>query len=143
MFLEDEMMRGSMTSREIDLEEKRNYVPMPIKEDPIFPAHTNVAPPIERIADATPAESPAITTSNAPTNEEQNEDVQQPEVVTNEQNNEQQLRRSQRERRSAIPSDYVTYLSEAVNYTSEDMSEILEDDPTSFKEAMKSEHSHE
>ena len=84
-----------MTSREIDLEEKRNYVPMPIIENHVFPAHTNVAPPFERIVDATPAESPAITISNASTNEESNEDVQQPEVVTNEQNNEQPLRRSQ------------------------------------------------
>ena len=55
----------------------------------------------------------------------------------NEQNNEQPLRRSQRERRSAIPSDYVTYMSEDTNELS------LGDDPTSFKEAMNNEHSSE
>ena len=54
--------------------------------------------------------------------------------MTNEQNNEQPLRRSQRERRSAIPSDYVTYMSEDMNEL------ILDDDPTSFKEAMNNEH---
>lgn len=83
VFLEDDVIRGSMTSREIDLEEKRNHVPMPMIEDPIFPAHANVAPPIHGTADATPAESPAITTSNASNNEEPNEDVQQPAVVAN------------------------------------------------------------
>ena len=55
----------------------------------------------------------------------------------NEQNNKQPLRRSQRERRSAIPSDYVTYMSEDTNELS------LGDDPTSFKEAMNNEHSSE
>ena len=55
----------------------------------------------------------------------------------NEQNNKQPLRRSQRERRSAIPSDYVPYMSENTNELS------LDDDPTSFKEAMNNEHSSE
>jgi hypothetical protein len=36
VFLEDEMMRGSMVSRKIDLEEKRVYVPTPMFQEPIF-----------------------------------------------------------------------------------------------------------
>jgi len=136
VFLEDEVIRGSMTPREIDLEEKREYVPMPITQDPIFPVHADVAPQVQRTVDTTPVETPVTTSSIAP-NDESNEDIQQPPVVMNEQNNEQPLRRSQRERRSAIPSDYVTYMSEDTNELS------LGDDPTSFKEAMNNEHSSE
>uniref|UniRef100_A0A0A9ACE9 Uncharacterized protein n=1 Tax=Arundo donax TaxID=35708 RepID=A0A0A9ACE9_ARUDO len=47
--------------------------------------------------------------------------------------NDEPLRRSERNRRLAIPSDYMTYMSEDTNE--------LDDDPTSFKEAMRSEHS--
>jgi transposase InsO family protein len=36
VFLEDEMMRGSMVSRKIDLEEKQVYVPTPMFQEPIF-----------------------------------------------------------------------------------------------------------
>ena len=42
------------------------------------------------------------------------------------------LRRSQRVRRSAIPDDYEVYNTEEFQ---------MEDDPTSFEEAMKSDHS--
>jgi hypothetical protein len=45
------------------------------------------------------------------------------------------MRRSQRERRSAISNDYVIYMGEGVN----NMAKM--DDPVSFKEAMKSETS--
>jgi hypothetical protein len=46
----------------------------------------------------------------------------------------QPTRRSQHERRSAIPNDYVMYMSEDVN----DIGKM--DDPASYKEAMKSEN---
>ena len=36
IFLEDEMMRGSMVAREIDLEEKRMYAPTPMIYEPFF-----------------------------------------------------------------------------------------------------------
>ena len=36
VFLEDEMMRGSMVAREIDLEEKRVYAPTPMIHEPFF-----------------------------------------------------------------------------------------------------------
>jgi len=87
VFLEDEVIRGSMTPREIDLEEKWEYVPMPITQDPIFPVHADVAPQVQRTVDTTPVETPATTSSIAP-NDESNEDIQQPPVVMNEQNNE-------------------------------------------------------
>jgi hypothetical protein len=45
------------------------------------------------------------------------------------------MRRSQRKRRSAIPNDYVVYMSEDIN----DIEKM--DDPTSYKEAMKSKNS--
>jgi hypothetical protein len=43
----------------------------------------------------------------------------------------QPTRRSQHERRSVIPNDYVVYMSEDVN----DIGKM--DDPTSYKEGMK------
>ena len=36
VFLEDEMMRGSMVARKIDLEEKRVCVPFPMIQEPFF-----------------------------------------------------------------------------------------------------------
>jgi hypothetical protein len=66
VFLEDEVIRGSMTPREIDLEEKREYVPMPITQDPIFPVHADVAPQVQGTVDTTPVETPATTSSVAP-----------------------------------------------------------------------------
>ena len=45
------------------------------------------------------------------------------------------LRRSQRERRSAIPNDYLVYLQESKS----DLS--IDNDPVSFSQAMESENS--
>ena len=36
MFLEDDMIRGSMVAREINFEEKRVYVPTPMVHEPFF-----------------------------------------------------------------------------------------------------------
>ena len=36
VFLEDEMVRGRMVAREIDLKEKRVYVPTPMIQEPFF-----------------------------------------------------------------------------------------------------------
>ena len=46
------------------------------------------------------------------------------------------LRRSTRERRNAIPDDYIVFLQEH-----EESSGILEDDPINFSQAMKSSNS--
>jgi hypothetical protein len=64
------------------------------------------------------------------------ESSQQPQVVDNVPVNEP-LRRSQRIRKPAIPDDYLTYMSEDMNES------VLDNDPTSFKEAMQSEFSSE
>ena len=53
----------------------------------------------------------SVSTNSAPDDE-----PQQPVVVPNEPIN-QPIRRSQRDRRSSIPSDYVVYMSEDVNDT--------------------------
>jgi hypothetical protein len=41
VFLENDMIRGSGASREIDLEEKRVYAPTPIIEEPYFSLPTD------------------------------------------------------------------------------------------------------
>ena len=63
-----------------------------------------------------------------------NNEPQQPLIEDNEQNNEP-LRRSQRNRRPAISDDYMVYMYEDTNDIGK------ENDPTSYKEAIKSKHS--
>ena len=75
MFLEDEVIRGSMIPREILLEEKREYVPTPIAQNSIFSVHADVAPQVQRTVDTTPVETPATTSSVAP-NDEPTEHIQ-------------------------------------------------------------------
>ena len=60
MFLESEMMKGEITPREIDLEEKRDYVPMPIIQEPNFVPTVEIAPSSERVVDTTPVETPVV-----------------------------------------------------------------------------------
>jgi len=47
------------------------------------------------------------------------------------------LRRSDKERRSAIPDDYIIFLQEH-----EDVIGLIEDDPINFCQAMRSSNSH-
>jgi hypothetical protein len=47
VFLEDEMMRGSMVAREIDLEEKRVYAPTPMIHEPFFSLPAIAAPTVQ------------------------------------------------------------------------------------------------
>jgi hypothetical protein len=44
IFLEDEVIRGSMVSREIRLEEKWVYVPTLMFQEPFFLIHADVTP---------------------------------------------------------------------------------------------------
>jgi hypothetical protein len=135
MFLENDMMRGSMTPQEIIFEEKREYAPPPIIEEPIFLVSADVAPPDQRIVNATPAETPVSATDAIP-DDVSIESSQQPPFVNDVPINEP-LKRSQRTRKPAIADDYLTYLSE-------DLSEsVLDNDPTSFMETMQSEFSSE
>jgi hypothetical protein len=59
-----------------------------------------------------------------------NDHEQEPQQENNDES--QPTRRSQCERRSGIPNDYVVYMSEDIN----DIGKM--DDPASYKEAMKS-----
>ena len=47
------------------------------------------------------------------------------------------LRRSTRERRNAIPNDYVVYLQEH-----QDTEDMMDDDPVNFHHAMQDSNSH-
>ena len=46
VFLEDEMIRGSMVAQEIDLEEKRVYAPTPMIHEPFFSLSAVAAPTV-------------------------------------------------------------------------------------------------
>ena len=87
----------------------------------------------QRAANTTPADTPA-TVPDVTSNDAFVENNQQSQTVINVPNNEP-LRRSQRARKPAIPDDYLTYMSEDTNEP------VLDNDPTSFKEAMESEYS--
>jgi len=93
VFLESEMMKGEITPREIDLEEKRDYVPMPIIQEPYFAPTVGIAPSNERVVETTPVETPVIVSQATP-NDLPSEDVQHPQTVIDV-SNENTLRRSQ------------------------------------------------
>jgi len=128
VFLENDVIRGSAVPREIDLEEKRIYVSTPLIQETIFPIpevaqNGVVASPVENAGVAAPAEPLPNEPHQAP-------------VIVNEPINEP-IRRSQRERRSAISSDYVIFMGEEIT------DQGLDNDPVSYKEAMEDEHSSE
>jgi hypothetical protein len=134
VFLESEMVRGSMVPREIDLEEKWLYVPTPMIQEPVFLPRVVPTPAVVPTMVLEPvASSPLQTMSENqetvlqdPTEpivaQEELEQSPEPEVPAIE-----TPRRSQRVRKSAIPNDYVVYNSEEVQ---------IEGDSTSFEEAM-------
>jgi len=65
VFLEEEMVRGSMVAREIDLEEKRVCVPTPMIEEPFFSLPVAAAPTIPDIVMPTHVvSSPAVETND-------------------------------------------------------------------------------
>ena len=148
VFLENDMIRGSMVPREINLEEKRTHVPMPIVEEPYFSIPTEVATPVQTTIVATPVvnagpsgtiQTPTVAESPAPTVLEPQElerepmpDSPPPQQPQQQIENDVPVRRPQRVRRSAISDDYEVFISE-------DMSQ--EGDPTSFEEAMRSPNS--
>nr|XP_051202429.1 uncharacterized protein LOC127316046 [Lolium perenne] len=133
---------------------------MHVIQEPVFPVHTEIVPQVsapvadgahitgqqkdqeqqlrvysrrQHAANATPADTPA-TVPDVTSNDALIENNQQSQTVINVPNNEP-LRRSQRARKPAIPDDYLTYMSEDTNEP------VLDNDPTSFKEAMESEYS--
>jgi hypothetical protein len=62
VFLESEMVRGSMVPREIDLEEKWVYVPTPMIEEPIFLPRVVPTPAVEPTVVPEPVASSAVQT---------------------------------------------------------------------------------
>jgi hypothetical protein len=64
IFLEDEMMRGSMVAREIVLEEKRVCVPTPMIQEPFFELPVLVAPTVRDTVVQTPIVNSPVATAN-------------------------------------------------------------------------------
>ena len=64
VFLEDEMMRGSMIAREIDLEEKRVYTPTPMIHEPFFSLPVVAAPTVQDTVVPAPVVIPPMATMN-------------------------------------------------------------------------------
>ena len=65
IFLEDDMIKGSKVLREVDLQEKRTYVPIPMVEEPYFSIPAIVPPTVVMTGGETPATnvaSPSATT---------------------------------------------------------------------------------
>jgi len=131
------MIGGSMVARKINLEKKRVFVPTPMTQEPYFSLPVVAAPIKQETAVPTPVVSSPDVTANGnedPVPQDQIEPVamdegeqQQPPV--------QEIpvavapSRPQRIRKSAISDDYEVYNSEEIQ---------MEDDPTSFEEAMRS-----
>jgi len=61
VFLEEQMVRGSMVPREIDLEEKRVYAPTPMIQEPFFSVPVVAAPTIhDTVVPAPVVSSPVV-----------------------------------------------------------------------------------
>jgi hypothetical protein len=66
IFLENDMIKGSKVLREVDLQEKRTYVPIPMVEEPYFSIPAVVPPTVVTTRGETPAAniaSPSATTT--------------------------------------------------------------------------------
>jgi hypothetical protein len=64
VFLEDNMIRGSMVAREISLQEKRVHVPTPMVEELFFTLPVAVAPIVQDTIVPTPVASSPVVTMN-------------------------------------------------------------------------------
>jgi hypothetical protein len=143
VFLEDELMRGSMVAQKTDLEEKRVHAPNLMIQGPFFSLPVVPAPVAPEVAVQAPVVTPPVTTRSEvselvrqeptePFVEHERELQQQPLIdvleveVQNETENEA-LRMSKRVKKSAISTDYKVYNTETVH---------MEGDPTSYEEAM-------
>ena len=144
VFLDDEMMRGSMVARKIDLEEKRVHAPNPMTQEPFFALPCASAPIIPSVVVQAPVVTPPMTTmseNSEPIRQESNEpfieherEQQQPPPEAEPQVEEQNVPENEAPRRStrarkAISTDYKVYNTETVH---------MEGDPTSYEEAMRS-----
>jgi hypothetical protein len=129
-----------MVAREIDLEEKRVYAHTPMIHEPFFSLPAVAAPTVKDTVVPAPVVIPPVATMN----NDEGPVLQDPiePIITNEGEQQQSQtedvpnveapRRSQRVRKAAIPADYEVYNTEEFQ---------MEDDPTSFEEAIRSDHS--
>jgi hypothetical protein len=137
LFLEEEMMRGSTVPREISFEEKQVYVLTPMIHEliPSVLVHNKHIIPTFEVgsSSATPNvnETPVIQEPKV-LNVVIDEEEDHPQNLENNVPNQENVRRSQRVRKSAIPDDYEIYTSEEIH---------MEGDPTSYEEAMRNPHS--
>jgi hypothetical protein len=143
IFLEDELMRGSMVARKIDLKEKRVHAPNPMIQKPFFSLPVVPASAIPEVAVQAPVVTPPVTTRSEvsePVRQELTEpfveherELQQaplidvPEVEVHNERENEALRRSKRVKKSTISTDYKVYNIEIVH---------MKGDPTSYEEAM-------
>jgi hypothetical protein len=64
VFLEDDLVRGSMVAREINLEEKRVYMPTPMVQEPYFSLPVTAAPTVQDTEVTTPVVSSPVAIIN-------------------------------------------------------------------------------
>jgi hypothetical protein len=138
VFLEKELIRGSMVVREINIKEKRVYVPTLMVQEPFFTLPVVAAPTVQDTVVTAPVVSSPVATINKH-EEPVLQDPIEPGVAHVEEQQQPHMeqaleapRRSQKVRKSAIPDDYEVYDTEEF---------LMEGDPTSFEEVMRSAHS--
>ena len=64
VFLEDQMVRGSMVARKIDLEEKQVFVPTPMIQEPFFALPVAAAPTLQNTIVTAPIVSSPVVATN-------------------------------------------------------------------------------
>jgi hypothetical protein len=111
-------------------------VPTPMIHELIHPAHvreTFISTFEVGSSSATPNVNEAhVFQEHKVPNDVIDEEEDQPHNLENDGPNQENLRRSQRVRKSVIPDDYEIYMNEEIH---------MEDDPTSYEETMRSPHS--
>jgi hypothetical protein len=136
IFLDDEMMRRSTVPQKISLKEKRVYVPTPMIHAliPPVPMHEHIIPTFEVGSSSTAPNVNKMHVIQEPDvpNTLIDEEEDQPQNIENNVSNQENVRRSQRVRKSVIPNDYEIYTSEEIH---------IEGDPTSYEKAMRRLHS--
>jgi hypothetical protein len=130
------MMRESTMPQKISLQEKRVYVPTHMILELIIhvSVHEYIILTFEvGSSSATPNinETHVIQEPDVP-NAVIDEEEDQPQNLENNVSNQENVRRSQRIRKSDISDDYEIYTSEEIH---------MEGDPTSYEVAMKNPHS--
>lgn len=113
-FIESGEVSGSGKTKEVVIQEVRVHVPSPMPyTEVVVPTHAEPLSDVEQQINDQPLHNETITNENV---------VEEPQEIT--------LRRSQRERRSAISHDYVVYLHES------DFDTGINKDPVLFSQAI-------